>query len=178
MTEKNNLPAEQLDELFALSQPQLRAIASFLKRRDRNATLNVTALVNELYVKLREGAPVIHSELHLRRLAGRAMRQILADAARRRIAQKRGGADDVQFITWDENIEAFVKSDRELLALDAALTELSGLERRQAEAVEGHFFGGLTWDEVAECQGVSTATVQRDWRMVRAWLAEAVAKNR
>lgn len=176
MTEENNLPAEQLDQMFALSEPQLRVIASFLKRRDRSATLNVTALVNELYVKLREGESVIHSELHLRRVAGKAMRRILADAARRRLAQKRGG-DSAEFVTWDESVEALVKTDREFAALDSALDELALADPRQAEAVEQHFFGGLTWDEVAESQGLSSSTVLRDWRLVRAWLAEAIANN-
>ena len=75
-------------------------------------------------------------------------------------------------------MEQFAANDRELLALDAALTELASLEPRQADMVEWHFFGGLAWSEVAECLETSIATVQRDWRMIRVWLAERVRQYR
>ncbi len=171
-------PVDHFDEIFVSGQPELRKIASYLKRSDESITLNVTALVNETYVKLRQGASDVESELHLRQRAGRAMRQILADAARRRAAEKRGGDGSIQFVCWDDNMEQFVRNDWELLALDAALTELASLDPRQSDMVEWHFFGGLTWNEVAGCLGISLATVEREWRMLRAWLAEQIQQNR
>ena len=114
-------PAEALNEYFALSHGQLRQLAAYLKRADGSLTLSVTALVNETYVKLREATPDIQGLLHLRRMAGKAMRQILADAARRRKAEKRGGG--IEFVAWDENMEHLAKNYREFLALDAALSD-------------------------------------------------------
>lgn len=170
----DNLPSEQFDRLFLADHSKLRELASYLKRRDASATLNVTALINEAYLKLREALPEVQSELHLRRIAGRAMRQILADAARRRAAQKRGGDGSIAFLQWDENMDAMGNTSEDVLALDAALTELEQMDPRQAEMVEAHFFGGLSWPEVAEYLGTSLATVEREWRIVRAWLAEQV----
>lgn len=175
--ESNISAADRFDELFIAEQPELRKIASYLKRIDASVTLNVTALVHEAYLKLREGAPDVHSEVHLRQRAGRAMRHILADAARRRAAEKRGGDGSIEFVCWDDNLEQLARNDRELLALDAALSELALLEPRQAQMVEWHFFGGLTWNEVAQCLGISLATVERDWRVLRAWLAEKVRQR-
>ena len=99
---ENRDRVERLNEFFVLDQSKLRELAFALKRLDRSATLNVTALVNQAYLKLREGAPDVESQLHLRRMAGQAMRQILADAARARAAQKRGGDGSVQFVNIDD----------------------------------------------------------------------------
>ena len=167
---------EALDQLFAMSHSQLRQLAAYLKRFDGSLTLNVTALLNETYVKLREAAPNVESLLHLRRMAGKAMRNILVDAARQRKAEKRGG--DIQFVAWDENLEPFAKDDQEFLALDAALDELAAMDPWQSELVESHFFGGLSWSEVAQSLGVSIATVERDWRIIRAWLHQTILNQR
>jgi RNA polymerase sigma factor (TIGR02999 family) len=95
---------------------------------------------------------------------------VLIEAARRRKAEKRGGRDAV-FVTFDEALETSVSSDEELLALDSALTELATLNPRQAQMVEGRFFGGLDVAETAQMLEISEATVLRDWRAARAWLA-------
>ena len=117
------------------------------------------------------GAP---SRLHFKRIAARAMRQLLVESARRRHARKRGGEEDVTVVTFDESMHAFTTTGKELLALDAALDELARLEPRQAAMVESRFFGGLDITEIAALLGVSEATILRDWRAAKAWLAHTL----
>jgi RNA polymerase sigma factor (TIGR02999 family) len=101
------------------------------------------------------------------------MRQVLVDAARRRQAQMRGGG--AQHVTFDE-MALPASNDRELLALDAAIEELAKVQPRQAALVEARFFGGLETAEVTELLGISEATVLRDWRAAKAWLAAEVRR--
>jgi RNA polymerase sigma factor (TIGR02999 family) len=161
---------DALDRLFSLAYEELRRLAASVKRRDPGATLSPTTLVNEAWLKLVAVPSVADtSPLHFKRIAGRAMRQVLVDLARRRNAEKRGGPHGVA-ITFDEG--AYVASgDEEILALDAALEELARLSPRQAQMVEGRFFGGLDVAETAAMLEISEATVLRDWRAARAWLA-------
>ncbi len=160
-----------LDHVFSLAYEELRRIARSVVRKDPHATLNPTALVNEAWFKLAATPGVQRSShLHFRRIAARAMRQILIEGARRRQAQKRGGRD-AAYVLLDQDSDGALRSDGELIALDAALKDLSRLESRQAAVVEARFFGGLQTAEVAEVLGVSEATVLRDWRSARAWLA-------
>jgi RNA polymerase sigma factor (TIGR02999 family) len=158
-----------LDDLFSLTYEELRRLASAVRSRDSNVTLSPTTLVNEAWLKL-AGSPSVAntSPLHFRRIAARAMRQVLVDAARRRGRDKRGGG--AVSVTLDDALHAVTTSD-ELLALDAALDDLARLNPRQAEMVEHRYFGGLDVRETAELLGISEATVLRDWRAARAWLA-------
>jgi len=160
-----------LDHLFSVTYEELRRLAASVKRSDPNASLTPTTLVNEAWLKL-AGSPALASTspLHFKRIAARAMRQVLIEAARRRKAEKRGGKDAV-FVTFDEALEAHVSTDEELLALDNALDELAKLNPRQAQMVEGLFFGGLDVAETAQMLEISEATVLRDWRAARAFLA-------
>jgi len=160
-----------LDELFTAAYEELRRLASMVKSDDPRATLSPTTLVNEAFLKL-AAAPrfKVYSPLHFRRIVGRAMRQVLVEAARRRNAAKRGR--DLVFVTLDESIVAGVNSVGDVLALDAALDTLERLNPRQAEMVVCRFFGGLDIAETAAALEVSEATVQRDWRAVKAWLAK------
>ena len=160
-----------LDHLFSVTYEELRRLASSVRRSDPGATLTPTALVNEAWLKL-AGSPGIAatSRTHFKRIAARAMRQVLIEAARRRHAGKRGGGD-VALVTFDDGLHAPARSADELLALDAALDTLARVSPRQALLVESRFFGGLGVDETAELLGVSEATVLRDWRAARAWLA-------
>jgi RNA polymerase sigma factor (TIGR02999 family) len=166
-----------LDELFSLTYEELRRLASSVKRDDPGATLNPTALVNEAWIKLAQ-SPGLHSEshLHFKRIAARAMRQVLVEAARRRHAGKRGGEDAV-FITFDETLAATAETGRQVLALDRALEELAAINPRQAQMVEGRFFGGLDLAEIGALLGVSEATLLRDWRAARAWLAQRLRQE-
>jgi RNA polymerase sigma factor (TIGR02999 family) len=164
-----------LDELFSLTYEELRRLASCVRRGDPSATLTPTVLVNEAWLKL-SNSPELGSasRLHFKRIAARAMRQLLIEAARRRHASKRGGEDEVTVITYDESMLPVTTCGNELLALDAALDELARLEPRQAMMVESRFFGGLDVTETAALLGVSEATILRDWRAAKAWLAQAL----
>lgn len=159
-----------LDYLFSVTYEELKRLAAAVRRRDQAATVSATTLVNEAWIKLARTPAVGHtSELHFRRIAARAMRQVLVSAARRRYAAKRNAGQGMR-ITLDESIAGGFSRDEELLALDQALDELSRMSPRQAQTVESRFFGGLESAEIAESLGVSEATVLRDWRAARAWL--------
>jgi len=169
--EANSVQRRALDDLFSLTYEELRRLASAVKRGDPNATLNPTALVNEAWVKMSRSPGIVGtSPLHFKRIAARAMRQILVEAARRRNASKRGGAEALT-ITFDEALGTNATSDRQLLALHTALDELERLEPRQAAIVESRFFGGLDVEETATLLNVSEATILRDWRAAKARLA-------
>lgn len=166
-----NIQSGDLDYLFSVTYEELRRLASSINRNG-SATLNPTALVNEAWIKLARSPQFsFTSRLHFKRIAARAMRQVLVDAARRRNADKRAGAVDL--ITFDEAMEIAVQ-ERDFLGFDAALDELARVEPRQAMIVESRFFGGLEIDEIAELTELSPATIVRDWRSARAWLAHKV----
>jgi RNA polymerase sigma factor (TIGR02999 family) len=172
------MPEERsgVDELFSLAYEELRRLAAVVRRGDPSATLTPTALVNEAWLKLASSPPVgAMSQLHFKRIAARAMRQILVDAARRRDAAKRGSGQAL--VTFDESLEQAAASPDEFLALDAALEELARLNPRQAAMVESRFFGGLDVAETAELLGISEATVLRDWRAAKAWLAHELGTD-
>jgi RNA polymerase sigma factor (TIGR02999 family) len=159
-----------LDQVFSETYEELRRLAATVRRDDPSATLSPTALVNEAWIKLAGTPQVAHtSPLHFRRIAARAMRQVLIEAARRRHAGKRGSGAVV--VTLDDGVGGTATSAGELLELDAALDALAQLSPRQAQLVEGRFFGGLGLKECAELLGVSEATALRDWRAAKAWLA-------
>ncbi len=168
---------EALDAVFSASYEELRRLASSVKRHDRAATLGPTALVHEAWLKLR-GTPALAGTepLHFRRIAARAMRQVLVEASRRRRALKRGGPDAV-LVTLDEELVAEAPGSDDVLALDAALDALARLDARQARLVECRFFAGLSVAEAAEAIGVSEATALRDWRAARAWLAAEMRRE-
>ena len=166
-----------LDHVFSLAYEELRRLAASVRRNDLGATLSPTTLVNEAWLKLAATPSVAAtSPLHFKRIAARAMRQVLVDVARRRGASKRGGPDAVS-VTFDESTHVETGSE-ELLALDAALDELARLNPRQALMVESRFFGGLDVPETAALLGVSEATVLRDWRAARAWLSAELRHDR
>jgi RNA polymerase sigma factor (TIGR02999 family) len=170
-----NFGPEELDYLFSVTYEELRRLAAAVKRGDQSATLNPTALVNEAWVRLRNAPELgLESALHFKRVAARAMRQILVEAARRRQAQKRGGDGLAQMVGMEEAEGSAVRMPDadEVIALEEALRELEALDSRQAQLVEARFFGGLEVRELMELFNVSEATVMRDWRTARAWLAQ------
>ncbi|HEV2982833.1 MAG TPA: ECF-type sigma factor [Vicinamibacterales bacterium] len=169
---------ETLDRLFSVTYEELRRLASHVRRGDWAASVSPTTLVNEAWMKL-AASPSFRSmsALHFRRIAARAMRQVLVEAARRRRAAKRGG-DDAVFVTFDESIEQAASTTDDLLALDVALDDLARINPRQAAMVESRYFGGLDITEAAALLEVSEATIQRDWRAAKAWLAEQIVRTR
>ena len=165
-----------LDELFSVAYEELRRLAASVRRGDPSATLSPTALVNEAWLKLANSPGIsATSHLHFKRIAARAMRQLLIEAARRRHASKRGG-EDFSVVTFDESKEQAMICGRDLLALDSALEELARVNPRQAMMVESRFFGGLDITETASLLKVSEATILRDWRAAKAWLAHALSR--
>jgi RNA polymerase sigma factor (TIGR02999 family) len=160
---------ENLDELFSATYEELRRLAASVKRADPGQTLNPTALVNEAYLKLADSLRLTpESRLHFKRIAARAMRQVLVESARRRKSLKRGG--DQVLVTFDPARDGVAARSDELLALDAALEDLASTNPRQAQLVEYRFFGGLDTAETARLLAVSESTVLREWRAARAWL--------
>lgn len=161
---------QALDAVFSAAYEELRRIASSVRRNEVSSTLNPTALVHEAWLKLRGTPAVAHtSPLHFKRIAARAMRQVLVEAGRRRQAQKRGGPDALM-VTLDDSVAGDAWAD-DVLALDSALASLARLDARQAMLVESRFFAGLSVAEAADLLGISEATALRDWRAARAWLA-------
>lgn len=169
---------QPLDDLFSVTYEELRRLASSVRRGDPSATLSPTTLVNEAWLKL-ANSPRFRStsRLHFKRIAARAMRQVLIEAARRRKAHKRGGG--VAAVVFDDaHEEKAACIGQDLLALDTALDELARIQPRQAMMVESRFFGGLDITETATLLEVSEATILRDWRAAKAWLAHELRQAR
>ncbi len=165
-------PAERSDEsMMAAVYDELRRLArKYMERERAGHTFQPTDLVHEACAKLAErpGAAV-HDRVHFLATAARAMREILVDHARARLAAKRGGG--AARITLDENLAAGGAAEIDLIVLDDALRKLAELDPRKARMVELRFFAGLSIAETAQALGVSHMTVSSDWRMVRSWLA-------
>ena len=169
---------QALDALFSVTYEQLHRLASAVKRSDANATLSPTTLVNEAWLKLAHSPEfAAESRLHFKRIAARAMRQILVEAARRWSAQKRGGRE-VIFVEFGDSSDQIASSNEDLIALDLALKDLARLSPRQATMIESRFFGGMDTAETAALLEVSEATILRDWRAAKAWLAREIRRAR
>jgi RNA polymerase sigma factor (TIGR02999 family) len=165
---------ESLDALFTIAYQELRRIAHRV-RAGHDATLSTTALVHEAYLKLMPARVSPNDAAHFKRLIARAMREVLIDAARRSSARKRGGGDLA--VTLDDEVQSVELKSAELLELEEALAMLERVDKRRAAVVECRFFGGLDVDETAAALEMSTATVKRDWRIARAWLAQAMGSG-
>ncbi len=158
------------DRLLGVVYDELRSLArGYLNRQKPGHTLEPTGLVHEAFIRLvHQEEPSYENRVHFFAVAAKAMRQLLIDHARRKQAEKRGGG-------WDRVTLSGLKSDGaseiDLLDLDHALTELGDLDPQQCRIVELRFFGGLTIEETAEEVGVSTSTVEREWRAAKAWLS-------
>jgi RNA polymerase sigma-70 factor, ECF subfamily len=169
---------ESFDRLFSLVYEELRGLAANVLRSEQGKHLTPTTLVHEAWLKLARSPELAQtSRLHFRRVAARAMRQVLVEAARRRNTARRGGPQ--LFVTFDEALPGALPlpDARDILALDHALDSLSRISERQARLVEGRFFGGLEMSELADLLEVSEATVTREWRSARAWLALEIKRS-
>lgn len=162
---------EALDELTTVLYDELREIAHRHRVGRDDASLVTTSIVHEAYLKLANLEEVRWKDRpHFLALAAVAMRHILADRAKARIAAKRGGARVA--ISFDESMIACDDDPSALLQVDDALTRLERVDPRLARVFECRFFGGLTNDEIAEVLGVTVRTVERDWAKARMLLRD------
>jgi RNA polymerase sigma factor (TIGR02999 family) len=157
-------------KLMPLVYDELRRMARAHLRRERpDHTLQPTALVNEVYLRLVDQQCVSwHNRAQFFGLAAQLMRHVLVDYARSRASVKRGGL--VHKLSLDEASMAPEEIAVELVALDEALVRLAEIDERKSRVVEMRFFGGLSVEETAEALGVSDKTVMRDWRIAKLWL--------
>ncbi len=168
--------AAALDRLVPLVYDELRQVARrHLQREPPGHALQATALVHEVYLRLVDlDRMTLESRTHFLAVSARLMRQILVDHARRTRADKRGGGFTV--ISLDDVAPAAAQpSTVDVLALDEALDALSSFDARQCRVVELRFFAGLNIPEAADALGVSTATVEREWAMAKAWLHQRLS---
>jgi len=168
--------ADAVEAMLPLVYDELHALARACFRRERvEHTLQPTALVHEAYLRLIDDSAVAWQDrTHFFGIAARSMRQILVEHARRHLAEKRGG--DRVAVTLSGHLASDEEECLDLLDLNEALTELAGHDARKAEVVELRFFSGLTVEEVAAALGASLTTVERDWRMARAWLRRRLGR--
>ena len=161
---------QALDRLVPYVHGELRRIAQRAMMRERHDhTLQPTALVNELYLRLVDMSQVQwNNRAHFFALSARLMRRILVDLARARGYQKRGGGAPV--VCLDESLATAPVRPDEVVALDEALERLAEIDPRRSQVVELRFFGGLGVEETAEALNVSRHTVMRDWTLARTWL--------
>jgi len=159
-----------LAQLAEQVYPELRLMARRYMKNERQAnTLQTTALVHEVYLRLVDVTKVEWRErAQFFAVAAQMMRRILVDAARARGAHKRGG--NALKVNLDETAILSKAPDRSILALDEALTAFSQVAPRQARVVELRYFGGLTEEEIVATLNISPRTVRRDWDLARAWL--------
>jgi len=166
----NNGDQAALNQLLPLVNDELRRLARhYLRRESPGHTLQPTALVNEAYLRLIDQRQVQwQNRAHFFGIAAQLMRRILVDHARRHAYAKRGGGA-IQ-VSFDEGMAVTEAKAAELLAVHEALEKLNAMDARKGRIVELRFFGGLNLDETAEVLGISSPTVQREWRAAKAWL--------
>ena len=166
---KNGDP-EALNRLTPLVYQELRRLADSYLRNERAAqTLQPTALVHDLYLRLVGGElPDWQSRAHFFGIAAHRMRQILVEHARSRHASKRGGGAEP--VTFDEMVCFAPQRGSDIIALDEALNDLATFDERKCKVIELRYFAGLSMEEVAAALGISVATVGREQRLAEAWL--------
>ena len=159
-----------LNELLPVVYAELRRVAARQLRKERaDHTLQPTALVNEVYIRLVDQRQVDwHSRAHFFGVAAQIMRRILVDHARRHAASKRG--DGVRCVSIDEAMDVAASNEMPVLSLNEALDRLETVDPELARIVELRAFGGLTIEEAAHVLSVSASTAKRDWRTAKAWL--------
>jgi RNA polymerase sigma-70 factor, ECF subfamily len=166
-----NAEARLIPQVYA----ELRRIATgYMRRENPQHTLQPTALVHEAYAHLVDHPQQKwQNRAHFLASAAQVMRHILVDHARAKRAGKRGGHQ--QQVTLDEGLLRSDDRTLDVLAIHEALERLTGFDPRQGKVVELHFFGGLTFEEVAMVLGISERTAKREWSMARAWLRTELA---
>jgi RNA polymerase sigma factor (TIGR02999 family) len=160
------------DSVTRLIYDELHRLAhSYMRRETSDGLLQTTALVNEAYIRLVDLDVQWEGRSHFFAICSQLMRRILVDSARRRRAEKRGGA--VPPLQLGDYEIAAERADH-LLALDDVLLDLEKLDQRKSRALEMRYFGGMTAVEIAEALKLSTRSVERDLRLARAWVADAL----
>ena len=169
------IPDAGHDLAASLYQELHRLAAGKMRFERQNHTLQPTALVNEAYLRLADGSGSMWQDRsRVLGLAANVMRHVLVDHARAHRAEKRGdGQLQVTFV--EDMAGGGSSSTADVLAIDEALTRLAEFDPRQEKVLEMHFFGGLTFEEIAVQLGISTRTVKRDWTMARAWLRQELS---
>ena len=164
--------------LMPLVYDELRQLArSYLQRERADHTLQATGLVHEAYLRLVDQTVIpCQNRAHFLAIAARQMRRILVDHARHHRADKRGG--EWCKVEFEEALAPAASRNLDVVALDDALKDLAKLNPQHSQIVELRFFGGLTIEEVAEVLDVSPRTVERDWRMARAWLRRQIFSDK
>lgn len=162
------------DRVFSRLYGELRRLAAAVLRSESgHETLQPTALLNDALMKLIQSRPPQAEDRgHFARIVARAMRQILIDRARRKLADKRGAGE--RPLSIDDHDAALTASPADLVALDDALSTLSRFDARAASVVELRVFGGLTIDETAQALGIHPSAVNREWAHACAWLKSNV----
>lgn len=170
----NNGDQAALEQLLPLVEKELHRLAHIYMRRERTGhTLQTTALINETFVRLVDQKRVQwQNRNHFFGIAAKIMRRFLINYARDQHREKRGG-HAVQ-ISLSEVVLVSNEKSAELIALDEALERLALIDERKSRVVELRYFGGLSVEETAEVLGVATATVNRDWKMAKAWLSREI----
>jgi RNA polymerase sigma factor (TIGR02999 family) len=165
---------QALERLVPVVYGELRLLAQRrMLQENAGASLQPTALVNELYLRLVDAHTLnFQNRSQFFAMAAQIMRHILVDAARNRGTSKRGGS--AGRISFEEAYFAAPGRDREIIALHDALESLAREDPRKARAVELRFFGGLSMEEAAGVMGISIRTIRRDWTFARVWLARAM----
>jgi RNA polymerase sigma factor (TIGR02999 family) len=163
-----------LDVLTPLVYAELRSLAaSYVRSESPGHTLQATALVHEVYLRLGGNTPDCENRSQFYGMAAHLMRQILIDHARAREAVKRGGRFEHLYL--DGDLIASPERDAELVALDEALERLAAIDPRKAQVVEMRYFGGMSVQESAEALKVSEVTVRRDWQFAKTWLLREIS---
>lgn len=166
-----------LDKLIPLVYEELRKIAHYQMARERAGhTLQTTALVNEVCLRLIGGAEIQWQDrAHFMALSAQLMRRVLVDHARGRGRAKRGGA--IQKLSLDESLAIPVGPDADIARLDDALNSLAAADARKAKTVELRFFGGFSVEETAKVLNVSVRTVMNDWQFAKVWLLREMQRS-
>lgn len=157
-----------LQALLPIVQDHLHQLAAnYMRRENAGHTLQATALVNEAFIRLVDANHTWQNRAHFIAIAASTMRHILVDHARAKQREKRGG-DAMQVTLHETSIGS--TGETEILDLEEVLTRLGEFDKRKAQVIEMSFFGGLTYDEIAEVLQISPATVDRELRFAKAWL--------
>ena len=169
--------AEAMQRLAPLVYQELHRLAhTYMSKEREGHTLQTSALVNEAYLKLIDVRRIRwQNRGHFFAMAGRLMRRILVDFARKRRYLKRGGA--AEHVDFDENLTISSSQSPDLVAIDDALNALASVDARKVQVVEMRFFAGLEVQEIAGALNLSPETVRRDWRLAKAWLRRAITSK-